>query len=64
LSHPDIEGLATFTAITDELQLTTTVITGPFHERNEVWPQFSSYTIDEAVLRNFILNWDTRPYGS
>ena len=64
LSHPDIEGLATFTAITDELQLRTSVITGPFHEKNELWPQFSSYTIDETALRHFIQNWDARHHAA
>ena len=58
LSHPDIEGVATFTAITEELGLETTLLTGPFHQKNIEWPQFSSYSINEDALRDFIMSWD------
>lgn len=57
LSHPDIEGLPTFTAIIDELGIDTTIVTGPFHEKNQAWPQFSSYVIDVEKFREFIDGW-------
>lgn len=57
LSHPDIEGLATFTAITEAAGIDTTVVTGPFHERNAEWPQFSDYTIDEEGFSRFLHEW-------
>jgi hypothetical protein len=57
LSHPDVEGMATFTAIVEELGIEAVVITGPFHERNEIWPQFSSYTIDEHKFQSFLRKW-------
>ena len=57
LSHPDIEGLATFTAITEAAGIDTTVVTGPFHEKKADWPQFSDYTIDEGGFSRFLDGW-------
>jgi capsular polysaccharide biosynthesis protein len=57
LSHPDVEGLPNLTAITDELEIETVILTGPFHEKNEAYPQFSSYLIDEDKFRLFLEGW-------
>lgn len=60
LSHPDIEGLATFTAITEAAGIDTTVVTGPFHAKNADWPQFSDYTIEEKAFSRFLEGWLAR----
>jgi hypothetical protein len=67
LSHPDVEGLPTFTAISEAMGIDTTVMTGPFHQKNEDWPQFSNYTIAEAEFRRFLETWlkrDEAPLGA
>jgi hypothetical protein len=61
LSHPDIEGITSVTAVADELGIETVILTGPVHEKDEAYSQFSSYTIDEDKFRSFLEGWLNEP---